>query len=90
MENNIKELVEKLDLPFEGEWHENDYIITLNTSDEFSELYNIISTDNSFDLDETSLTTGNNAVFLFYTDDIELRFTADFEQDIYRLTISRR
>ena len=86
----VKELIEKLDLPFEGEWHDNEYIITLHTSDEFSELYNIISTDSAFNLDDNSMSTGNNAVFLFYTDDCELRFTADFEQDIYRLTISRR
>lgn len=88
--DNIVKLVDKLDLPFKGEYAQGEYIITLNTSDEFSELYNQISTDSAFKLDDNSMSTGNNAVFLFYTDECELRFTADFEQNIYRLVISRR
>jgi hypothetical protein len=90
MEKVVQDLLDNLDLPFEGEWVQKEYVITLDNSDDFSQLYNLISTDSTFNLDDNSMSTGNNAVFIFYTDDCELRFTSDFEQDVYRLTISRR
>jgi len=86
----MEEIVQKLNLPFEGEMHNNSYIVILDNSDDFSKLYNNISTRGEFTLDDRSMSTSDNAVFIFYNDDCEIQFTADFKQDIYRMTVDRR
>lgn len=86
----MEEFINSLNLPFTGKYGAGEYIITLNNSNDFSDLYNIISTNNEFHLDETSITTDNNAMFLFFTDDYEIRITADFQKDIYRAIIGER
>ena len=85
-----EEFIETLDLPFDGERWNDDYIITLNSSDDFSYLYNIISNNNELTLDDSSVTTTDNALFTFFNDDFDLRLSADFNKDIYRLTVSDR
>lgn len=85
-----EEFVATLDLPFNGEMWNNDYVIKVDTSDDFSYLYNLISNDSGLTLDDKSVTTSDNALFTFYNDEYEVRLTADFSKDIYRLTVSDR
>lgn len=86
----MEEFIKELDLPYEGKMSGGEYIIKLNTSNDFSKLYNIISTDKQFNLDKNSMATTNNAMFVFYNDWYELKFTADFNKDIYRMVVSER
>ena len=85
-----EEFVETLDLPFDGEMWNDDYVITVDTSDDFSYLYNLISNNNELTLDDRSITTTDNALFTFFNDEYEVRLTADFNKDIYRLMVSDR
>ena len=85
-----EEFVETLDLPFDGEMWNDDYVITVDTSDDFSYLYNLISNNNELTLDDRSITTTDNALFTFFNDEYEIRLTADFNKDIYRLMVSDR
>lgn len=86
----MEDFINELNLPFEGEMHGDTYIITLNNSNDFSKLYNIISTDKQFTVDNNSVSTTNNAMFKFYNDWYEIQFTADFNKDIYRMVVNER
>lgn len=86
----MEEFIDELNLPFEGEMHDGTYVIKLNNSNEYSKLYNIISTDKQFTLEDGSIATTDNAMFVFHNDWYELKFTADFNKDIYRLVVSKR
>ena len=68
-----EEFVATLDLPFNGEMWNNDYVIKVDTSDDFSYLYNLISNDSGLTLDDKSVTTSDNALFTFYNDEYEVR-----------------
>lgn len=84
------EFIQSLDLPFEGEEWGDEYVITVNNSDDFSWLYNLISNNDSLSMDDNSVTTTDNAVFTFFDDDFEVRLTANFNKDIYKVTVGNR
>ena len=85
-----EEFVLSLNLPFDYDIMGNDIVITVPTSDDFSLLYDTISNNRDLTLDNTSVTTTNNALFIFFSDDYELKLTANFDKDIYKLTVSDR
>jgi len=64
----MEDFIKELNLPYEGKMSGGDYIIKLDTSNDFSKLYNIIATNKDFNLDRDSMATTNNAMFVFYND----------------------
>lgn len=82
--------IEELNLPFEGEIHDKSYVITVTSSDSFSDLYNFVSNSSEFQIEDNSMAVENNAVFIFHNEEFELKFISDFLKDIYRLIITRR
>jgi len=87
---NKEEFVDSLELPFVGEMKLDDYVITLDNSNDFSRLYNIVSNNLDLTLDDDSITTTNNALFIFFNDEYEIKLTADFNKDVYRMVVSDR
>jgi len=85
-----EEFVDSLELPFVGEMKLDDYVITLDNSNDFSRLYNIVSNNLDLTLDDDSITTTNNALFIFFNDEYEIKLTADFNKDVYRMVVSDR
>ena len=87
---NREEFIASLNLPFEGNEQTGEYVIILNNSDDFSRAYNLISNNQKLSMDDNSVTTTSNALFTFFNDDFEVRLTANFNKDIYRITVSDR
>jgi len=87
---NREEFIASLNLPFEGNEQADEYVIILNNSDDFSRAYNLISNNQKLSMDDNSVTTTSNALFTFFNDDFEVRLTANFNKDIYRITVSDR
>jgi hypothetical protein len=85
-----EEFINSLDIPFKGEWKGNDFVINLTNSDDFSTVYNIISNNPEISMEDNSITTTNNSLFTFFKDEFEIRLTADFNRDIYKLTVGDR
>lgn len=68
-----------------------NYIYNITDSDAFSHFFNLLDNDDRFeedlDLQDINLFT-NNIVFLEDTGKFEITMVADFEHDIYTLTIT--
>lgn len=86
----MEEFVNKLNLPFDGKIVGEEYVIQLDTSNDFSDLFTCISTNNDLDLQPGSITTEGNAMYVYWSEEFEILLTADFEKDIYNLRVSYR
>lgn len=84
------EFLKSLDLPFQGDDRGNEYIITIDNSNDFSLLYNLISNNENLSMDDDSVTTSDNALFTFFNDYFEIKLIANFDKDIYRAIVGSR
>lgn len=88
--SNLLDFVDELNLPFSGELNDSDeYIIELNSSNDFSRLFDKISSNDKLNQVDRPLTTVDNSTFKFYYDDILLIIKADFENDSYKLVVTK-
>ena len=88
--SNLLDFVDELNLPFSGELNDSDeYIIKLNSSDDFSKLFDKISSNEKLKQVDRPLTTVDNSTFKFYYDDILVIIKADFEKDSYKLVVTK-
>lgn len=85
----MEEFVDNLDIPFQGEMMGEEYVVTLANSDEFSELYNIISTNKILNIKNDSTANDSEARFCFEADGFDVGMLADFDDDIYKMVVSR-
>ena len=87
----MQEFIDSLQLPFEGKYIDNSlYIVDLDNSNDFSELYNAISLNNNLREDENSLATVDESKFVFTDGYYEVTLEADFNNDFYRLSVEKR
>jgi hypothetical protein len=87
----MDEFIQSLDLPFEGEYDKhNNYIIEVQTSNDFSDLYNCISLNKELTLGEHSIATDDESLFTFYNGIYDVKLEANYKTDTYRITISER
>ena len=84
---SIGEFVDSLNLPFEGEMQGEEYVVDMHSSDEFSEMYNLISTNKNLHLNDDSMATDGEARFSFYSDNYNVGLLADFDEDDYKLEL---
>lgn len=88
--NSLQEFVNSLKLNYEGKYVGNECVIELPDDSAFSNIFTQFCNDDNFELQEGSISTEDNLMYIFYTEWFELRFTADFIKDIYRITIGER
>ena len=88
--SNIEEFINELDLSVDGEMHDRSYIVDFDNDREFSRVYNQISTDDDFNVDENSKATTDELKFVFYNDYFEITFTADFIGNNYRMVVTNK
>ena len=89
--SNLLDFVDELNLPFKGELNDSDeYIIKLNSSNDFSKLFDKISSNEKLNQVDRPLTTVDNSTFKFYYDDIFVIIKADFEKDSYKLVVTKK
>ena len=87
----MKEFIDKLNLPFEGKYIDNSlYIIDLNNSNDFSDLYNAISLNKDLRLEGDSVATVDSSKFVFTDGYFEVILEADYDNDFYRLSVGER
>ena len=86
---SMEEFVASLELPFEGEMKGEEYVVPLYNSDEFSDAYNIVSTDKDFIVSKDSIANNDEARFKFISDYFEISLLADFNDDVYRLVVTK-
>lgn len=86
----IGEFIDALNIPYEAEEKGNEYVIALPDSNAFSEVYNIISNEDGLHVEEESKASDEEARFTFYSSRYEVRLEANFEEDVYRMTVGNR
>ena len=86
----MKEFIDSLNLPFEGEMRNNQYIINLNSSNEFSTIFNLISLNNSLNSIDGSVATEDKTEFRYTNGEYEILLSANYVDDIYSILIEVR
>ena len=89
----LMNLVDKLNLPFEGKYYDDGddfYEIRLHNSDDFSEVYNLISNLEDFTNDDPPTATTNVTSFIFNNGEYNIKLDANYNKDLYLITIERR
>ena len=61
----MQEFIDSLELPFKGEMRGSQYIINLNSSDDFSKVFSLISLNNSLNDIGGSTATDKETLFRY-------------------------
>ena len=77
-ENSLQDFIDSIELPYTGEFKEEGYVVVVNTSNEFSDIYNL----------DNPIADNDNASFTFTNGIFEAKLTGDFKKDFYRLVVS--
>ena len=86
----LNEFVESLNLPIEGSFSNDQYIITPSNSDEFSEVFNAISLNTDLASDNYSLATEDETRFIYTDGEFEINIEANFKDNLYNIIIGER
>jgi hypothetical protein len=90
MNSKLEDFVKSLKLPIEGRYSGNEYIITMDNSDDFSDIFNYISLNKTLSNEENMVATGDSCISVFTNGWFEIKLVANFNSDIYRVTIGER
>lgn len=88
--NSLQEFVDMLQLSYEGEYINDTYIIRVNSSNEFSDIYNQISLNKKLEPFGDSTATSDISRFKFTDGYFEIDLQADFNRDRYFIKIESR
>ena len=87
--DRINELVDEFGIEELGEFDGSVFVVNLNSSDEFSNLYAMIS--DMFDVDEDAGEFNDSKSMVVFTDeDLEIITTADYDNDVYSVSIGEK
>lgn len=86
----MEDFINELDLKLEGEFRNNQYIINTNNSNEFSSLFNTISLNNLLNLEDNSIATDEESMFRFTNGEYDVVLRANYNDDVYSLTIEEK
>jgi len=87
---SLKEFADSLNLPYSGDIINNEYIVDVDDSNKFSDLYTCISSNDNLKVVGNSLATVDESKFYFTNGEFQVNLVADFDNDIYRLSIEVR
>lgn len=86
----MNEFIDSLNLPIIGDMRGKQYYISVNNSNDFSSLFNAISLNDSLTLEENSTATVNESSFRFTNGEYDVILNADYDNDMYDMTIEVR
>ena len=86
----MQEFIDSLELPYKGKMFNNQYIIDVESSDKFSELFNAVSLNNLLNLEDKSVATVDEAKFTFTNGEYDIKLEADYNTDFYRLIVEEK
>ena len=85
--SNIEEFVNSLNIPFEGSYSNNQYIINLKSSDDFSKVFSIISLNSQLRALDGSTATDSETEFRYTDGYYEVLLSANYDEDVYSILI---
>lgn len=84
----IDEFLDNLGISGEYTTSEGEYTLLLSDSDEFQQVYSILSSSDLVDLDVDDVVVNENENILKYiADDYDLTLACNFDDDTYKLVI---
>lgn len=86
----IDDFIQDLNLPFEGEMRGSQYIINVETSNDFSDLFSTISMNDKLHLEDKSKASKEESEFRFTDGYFDVFLQADYDNDTYSCTIEER
>lgn len=86
----MQEFIDSLELPYKGKMFNNQYVIDVESSDKFSELFNAVSLNNLLNLEDKSVATVDEAKFTFTNGEYDVKLEADYNTDFYRLIVEEK
>ena len=90
MNNSLEQFIETLELPFEGETQGDKYVVEVDTSNDFSALFNQIDLNKDLHLTGESKATDSESTFRFTDGYWEVLLQADYDKDKYSLTVEEK
>ena len=86
----MKNFLKDIGITNDGYFNDNsDYIIDLESSDEYNKVYSKLSKADNLEEDgEESKIDLDTSNILFYSEDFELNLIANFDEDTYQLIIT--
>ena len=89
--DGIEEFVDSLGLSqFEGEINGDSYMIEVYSSNDFSKIFNLVSTNDELQADDDSVATVNKTHFVFSDGYYEVELKGDFDKDVYSVVVRER
>ena len=88
-ETSLQDFINSIELPYTGKYGENSYSVVVNSSNDFSNLYNFLSKLDDFHVEDNPIADNNTAAFVFSNGEFEAKLTGDFNKDFYRLVVSK-
>lgn len=65
MNSKLEDFVNSLKLPANGQYSGNEYIITFDNSDDFSDVFNLISLNKTLTAEDNMVATEDNCISVF-------------------------
>lgn len=87
--NEITNFIDSLDLGFEPIEEGNGYVISLDSSDDFSSVYNKLFLNNDLEEDDQKLLE-DVSYFVFTNGNYEIIMSANYNTDTYEVRIGER
>ena len=86
----MEEFAKKLKLPFPGDLFDDEYIIPLVDSDEYSQAYSILDASDLVELDtDSTLVTDKVSELTYLGDEYTVKLVANFVDDLYKIVIMK-
>ena len=86
----MQEFIDSLNLPILGEMRGKQYIIPVNSSNEFSKVFTCISMNNKLNVEDDSEATVDQSEFRFTDGYYEVYLNADYDKDTYTALIEEK
>ena len=84
----MDKFLHSLDIYIDGDMKGDEYVADIMDSDEYDRILSKLSNNNNVELDEDSSTlTLHNASNVYDSDEYQIIVTADFDSDLYKLTV---
>lgn len=87
MSDEMRDFIDFLELPYEGEEGDKNYILNLNSSNEFSKVFDLIDTNKDLFIKGESKATGDETSFRFTDGIYDVVLNANYDKDIYQVVV---
>ena len=84
---NAQEFAKQLGITKEGSYVDGVYVITLDSSNEYSKVYTILDKSDLCDLDVEEINLDvQNSLMVYLADEFDIKLQANFDNDVYSVS----